>query len=62
MQKLKLGPYLSSCKKKNQPQMDQKSLKHYREKIGKILEDIGLGNYFLNGTSIAQQIRERNDV
>jgi hypothetical protein len=31
-------------------------------KVGKILEDIGLGNYFLNKTPIAQNTRARIDI
>jgi hypothetical protein len=41
-----------------------KKKKKKREKtirIGKALECIDLGNYFLNGTPIAQQLRERID-
>jgi hypothetical protein len=38
-----------------------KTLKLVKENIGKILEDIGIGNYFLNQTPIAQEIRARVD-
>jgi hypothetical protein len=34
-------------------------LKLLQENIGKTLEDIGIGNYFLNITPITQEIRAR---
>jgi hypothetical protein len=36
-------------------------LKLPQEKIGKLLEDISIGKYFLNSTPIAQEIRARID-
>jgi hypothetical protein len=36
-------------------------LKQLRENTGKMLENIGTGNDFLNRTSIAQEIRARID-
>jgi hypothetical protein len=36
-------------------------LKQLQEKIGKTLEDIDIGNHFLNRTPIAQEIRARID-
>jgi hypothetical protein len=36
-----------------------KLLKLLQERIGKMLEQIGIGNDFLNRTPIAQQLRER---
>jgi hypothetical protein len=34
-------------------------LKLVQENLGKVLEDVSIGYYFLNGTSIAQVIRAR---
>jgi hypothetical protein len=36
-------------------------LKLFQENIGETLEDIGISNYFLNRTLIAQEIKARND-
>jgi hypothetical protein len=38
-----------------------KDLKVLQERIGKMLEHIGIGNNFLNRAPIAQQLRERID-
>jgi hypothetical protein len=37
------------------------TLKLLQETIGKTLQDIGIGNNFLNGTSIAQEVTAKID-
>jgi hypothetical protein len=37
------------------------TLKLLQERVGNILEHIGISNDFLNRTSMAQQLRERTD-
>jgi hypothetical protein len=41
--------------------MRPESLKLVQERVGSTLEHIGIGNNFLNRTSVAQQLRERID-
>jgi hypothetical protein len=36
-------------------------VKLIQEKIGNTLDNIGIGNNFMNGTPIAQQLREKID-
>jgi hypothetical protein len=61
--RLKLDLYLSSYTKINSQKIKDvdircETLKLLRD-IGKILEDIGTGNYFLNRASVAHRIRAR---
>jgi hypothetical protein len=60
--RLKLDPYFSPCTKINSKWIKdsnrrQETLKLLEENIGIVLEDIGLGNTFLNRTPIVQKIR-----
>jgi hypothetical protein len=43
------------------PNVRPKTLKLLQEKVGIALKDIGIGNYFLNRTPIAQEITARID-
>jgi hypothetical protein len=62
--KLKLDPYLSPCTNINSkwikdPNKKPKTLKQLLEVVGNTLENISIGNYFLNRTQMAQHLRER---
>jgi hypothetical protein len=58
--RLKLDPYLSPCIKINSKlikdlNVRSETLKPLQENIGKMLEEISIGNYFLNRIPIAKK-------
>jgi hypothetical protein len=62
--RLKVEPSLAPCTRINSKRIKGLSVRSEtlkQEKIGKILEHIGIGNNFLNRNPIAQQLRERID-
>jgi hypothetical protein len=64
--KLKLDPRLSSCGSINSKCIKDlntipETLKLMKERAGHILEQIDIGNEFLNSTQMAQQPRETID-
>jgi hypothetical protein len=64
--KLKLDPCLSPCTSINSKWIKYlnirlETLKLVQKKTGNTLEEIGIGNVFLNRTPAAQQLRERMD-
>jgi hypothetical protein len=61
--RLKLDPCLSSCTKINPKWIKDlnirpETLKQLQETVGNVLEQIGIGNDFLNRTQKAQHLRE----
>jgi hypothetical protein len=64
--KLKLDPCFSPCTNINSKWIKDASIrpetfKQLPEVMGNTLEHIGIGNDFLNGTPMAQQIKEKTD-
>jgi hypothetical protein len=62
--RLKLNPCLSPCTKINSKwikgfNIRPETLKQLQEAVGNMLEQIGIGNNFLNRTQKAQHLRER---
>jgi hypothetical protein len=62
--RVKLDPYFLPCTKINLKwikdlNLGPETLRLLQEIIGKTLEDIGIGNDFLNRTPVAQQLRVR---
>jgi hypothetical protein len=60
----RLNPYLSLCTKiyskwTKDVYIRPETLKLLEENIGETLEDTDIGNYFLNRTPIAQEIRAK---
>jgi hypothetical protein len=64
MQKTEARPYLSPCTKINCECIKDLNVRHgplKQEKIWKTLDDIGIGNSFLNRTLVTQEISARID-
>ena len=63
---MRIVPYLSPCTKVKFKWIKELHIKpdiliHMEEKVGKSLEDMGTGEMFLNGTSMACAVRLRID-
>ena len=63
---MKIDPYLSACTKLKSKwikvlNIRPDALNLIEEKVGKSLELIDTGGYFLNGTPVAQALRSRID-
>ena len=63
---MKIDPFLSPCTKVKSKWIKElhiksETLKLIEEKVGKILEDMGTGEQFLNRTAMAFAVRSRID-